>query len=603
MRLLRILALMALSTMLYAPAFAAELPEGVQWETNNDDPPIGDPAAIKGGTIVDYLPGFPMTFRLYGPNSNEYFANFSRPTSIDIGLVMRHPTTDNFIPVLATHWAIMDDHKTVYYKLDPEARWSDGEPITADDYTFAFKTLQSPLIRDPAVNQAMEDYFESLEKIDDHTIKVVGKNESWRPLEDYNFTPLPEHAMNVDEEWVDRDNYTPPVVQGPYTISEFEAGKKVVFSRNANWWGYKKHYFQGVFNVDRIELTMINDVERAFDFFKKGELSMYLVTSARMWATQMEFDELAKGWVHRKKVYNEEPQGMSGITLNMMDPVMANKDFRKALQYLFNFEELNEKLMYNAYFRKVSAFEGTEYANPDLKPYGYQPKEGVKHLRAAGYTKRGSDGILTTEDGQRASFTMLYGSKSLERHLTVIQNTYKRAGIEMKLQLVEPVAYFEKLRENAYQAAMISMVGGFYPAPHQYFASEFKGIPQTNNFWNFGTEETDKLIDTYRFSMDAQERKEAMHELDRIIQDEAFYIPFWSAPYTRFLYWHGMEWPEFLIPKRAQSFWEYQVFWINPDKQKKLREAQANGQSLGADPVVEVDPYGVLERLEAEESK
>lgn len=588
----------SLLALLAALPALGQLPENIKWETNMDDPPIGDISATKGGTYVDYIPGYPMTFRLYGPNSNEYFANWSRPMSMDLGLVWRHPTTDNFIPVLATHWSVQGDHRTVFYKLDQDAKWSDGQPITADDYVYAKEFLSSPLIRDPAVNQAMEDYIEEVAKIDDYTIKIVGKQDSWRPLEDYNFTPIPKHATKLTETWVEDTNYTPPVVQGPYTIGEFKLGEKLAFVRNPDWWGNDKQYFKGMFNVDRIELRIIADVPRAFDFFKNGELSCYQVMSSRQWATQMEFDAFEKGWVHKKRVYLEEPQGISGIVLNLSKPIFQNIEFRKALQYLFNFEELNEKLMYNAYYRKVSAFEGTEFANPELKPYGFNPKEGIRHLRAAGYYNRGSDGILTDENDQRASFTLQYASKTFERHLTVVKNLYQKAGIEINLQLIEPSAGFEKMREGAFEAAVTAMTGGFYPAPHQYFSSEFKNKPQTNNFWNFGNEDTDKLIDIYRFSMEDDERLSAMHKLDSIIQDEAFYIPFWSAPYTRLLHWDYVEFPEYYFPKRSQSIMEYQVFWINQEKKAKLEAAMAAGTAYPKDTVVEVDPYGVKARIE-----
>lgn len=586
-------------TLLTGCLYAQAAPEEIPWETNLDDPPIGSPDAIKGGTYRDFMLGYPKTFRLFGPNSNEAFANWTRPTSIDIGLVLRHPTTDNHIPALATHWHVANDHKTVYFKLDPDARWSDGEPITADDYLYAKDFLSSPLIRSPYHNQYMEDYIDDVVKLDDYTIKIVGKKSSWRALDDYSMSPVPEHATNLTETWVDDFNYTPPVVQGPYTITDWKVGESVTFTRNPDWWGYKRHYFQGMFNVDKIEIIVITDIDRAFDYFKKGRIDTYTVGKASMWAAQMDFPELKKGWVHRKMIYHDQPEGMYGIALNLQKPALQNKDFRKAIQYLFNFDEINKKLMYNSYFRAVSAFEGTPYENEELEPYGFNPKEAGKHLHAAGFTKRGKDGILVNEGGQQASFTLAYPSKSLEPHLTVIQQHYKRAGVDMKLQLLERVAHFEKLLEKAYEAALVSMTGGFYPNPHQYFASEFASEPQTNNFWGYSSEKADELINTYRFNMNPQARLDAMHELDSLIQDEAFYVPFWSAPYTRIAFWDYVEYPEFYIPRRANSPMEFQVFWINPEKKTKLEEAMSTGKSYSEDMEIEVDPYGVKARLEA----
>lgn len=574
------------------------LPEDIVWETNMDDPPIGSPDAIRGGTFFTYLPSYPLTFRLHGPNSNDMFASWNRSVSLYLPLVSRHPTTDNFIPILATHWSVQDDNRTIYYRLDPDARWSDGEPITADDYVFAFEFLKDPRILDPFSNRYMEDYFESVEKIDDHTIRIVGRQESWRPLSDYGFSPLPGHAIHLDEEWVERANYEPPVVQGPYVISDTRTGERVELSRIDDWWGDGKHYLQGMFNPDRIVIRVISETTRALDYFRQGQLSVLEVNEARMWANQMDFEALEKGWAHRKRVFVETPQGLYGITLNLTNPLFQNKDFRKALQHLLNFEELNSQIMDNAYYRIVSSFEGTPYQNPDLVPYGFDPRKAREHLQAAGFTRRGNDGILVNEAGQRASFTLIYPSAGLQRHLTVIQNHFRRAGVEIRLQLMEGGAAFNRALERGFEAILMSMSANYYPSPHQYFHSDFKEQTQNNNFWGYGTERTDELIDIYRFNMDEEERMAAMHELDAILQDEAIWIPFWMGPYVRFVYWDYVQWPEFYFHRRANRITDNQVFWIDPERKQRLEEAMAEGRALAPDPVIDVDPYGVQAQLE-----
>jgi microcin C transport system substrate-binding protein len=584
-----------LLTLLLAASVSAQDLSQIKWETNNEDPPIGDPArAIKGGTLNDHMPGFPKTFRTFGPNSNEMWANWRNGYMQAIGVISRHPQTDRFIPGLASHWAVMEDNKTVYFKLDPDAMWSDGVPITSADYVFALETMKNPAILDPFVNQLANDYYESVEAIDTHTIKVIGKQPSWRALEDLAIGPMPKHAIKIEPGWEVRDNYTPPVVQGPYTIGEVKKGESVELVRNPSWWGYKKHYYKGMFNPDRIVMRVIADREATLDFFKKGELDFYMVMSARQWATELELQEVAKGWMHKRMIYTQTPDGMSGIGMNLKQPIFQNKDFRKAIQYGFNFERLNREIMFDAYFRKVSAFDGTEYANPNLKGYGFQPKLAVEHLRKAGFAKVGSDGIRVNDAGQRATFTLIYGTEAFNRHLGVIQQDYKRLGVEINLQYLEPSTYFEKVREKASEAFMVSMTGGFYPEPYQYFASTFADEPQTNNFWAFKNEEADKLIDTYRFNMDKPQRLAAMHRLDELIADEAFYLPFWSASFMRFLYWDYVEFPADYFPRRTESYMENPVYWINSEKKAALEKAMKDGQTLPASGVpVEIDPHGV----------
>ena len=155
------------------------------------------------------------------------------------------------------------------------------------------------------------------------------------------------------------------------------------------WWGEDKHYFIGMYNVDKINIKVINDEDRSFDYFKKGELDYYFVSSAKSWTTKMDFESLKKGYVHRKRVFVDMPQGLYGLVVNLRVPLFQDKEFRKGLEYLFNFEELNEKMMFNAYYRGVSVFEGTEYENTNLKPYTFDPKKAREHLNNAGFRERG----------------------------------------------------------------------------------------------------------------------------------------------------------------------------------------------------------------------
>ena len=99
--------------------------------------------------------------------------------------------------------------------------------------------------------------------------------------------------------------------------------------------------------------------------------------------------------------------------------------------------------------------------------------------------------------------------------------------------------------------------------------------------------------------MDKNKRLQAMHELDAILQDEAFYVPFWQAPFMRFLYWDYVSFPSFYFPKRIQQMTDWQVFWIDEDKRRALADAMADGRALGRNTVIDVDPYEVKDRLEA----
>src|SRR5215470_4051730 len=291
------------------------LPTGVIWETNEDDPLIGSPKAIRGGTLNVAIGAYPLTFRIMGPNNNDFFASWNRAFSQSFTLVQLHPVTDKYIPMLATHWSIQKDQKTVYFKLDPDARFSDGHKITADDYVFTWKMMQSKFIVDPFYNSYAERYYQSVDKIDDYTLRIVGTRPSWRPLADYaGLWPTPAHATVLDKDWVTRTTNQWQIAPGPYVVSSVERGQSVTLKRVPNWWGDKKRYFIGQFNFDEIHLRVIPQ-ERELDYVRQSELDMMVEGTARNWNEIYTFPAVTNGWLRRSRVFVDMPSGVNGLQL------------------------------------------------------------------------------------------------------------------------------------------------------------------------------------------------------------------------------------------------------------------------------------------------
>lgn len=582
--------LIAISSIATA-SFAAEDLSKIKWVTNDKAKPFSSPNAKRGGTFENYLESYPLTFRIYGPNSNDMFANYNAP-QCQFNLVARHPETLEYIPSLATHWAVMKDQKTVYFKLDPDVKFNDGHPVTADDYVFAFEMLKSDFIKDPTQNKQYREDFQSVEKIDDHTLKIVGKYPSWKALDQYQIPPIAKHATTLDENWVRKYNWTSPVCVGAYKISDYKEGRYVTFERIKNWWGDNKKYFKNLYNFDRINFKIIRESNVAFEHFKKGDLSEYTVAISSQWAKDTDFDEVKKGWVVKRKIHYKSPSGPYGFLMNLNTPLFKNKDFRKALAYLFNFKKLNDNLMFGAYSRRNSWFAGTEYdAKPGFKYPDYDPKKAEALLIKAGYKKRGPDGILVNDKGERASFFLTYGTESFTRHMSVVAEDFKKAGVEMKLKLVDSAKSFKDGLERNFEMEIISMTASLFPDPDQYFHSDLAKVINNNNFMAFANPEMDKQIKIYKEDLDIKKRKAAMQKIEEIIRDEAFYIPFWDASFIRALYWNNLGHIPDYEPMYTYMFNTYNTWWFDADADKKLKEAKAAGTAIPkVNDVIDVGP-------------
>jgi microcin C transport system substrate-binding protein len=598
------------------------LPADVVWETNEDDPLIGSPKAIRGGTLNMAIGAYPLTLRIMGPNNNDAFASWNRAFSQSFTLVQRHPVTDKYIPMLATHWSIQKDQKTIYLKLDPDVKFSDGHPVTADDYVFTWKMMQSKFIVDPFYNSYAEQYYQSVDKIDDYTLRIVGTRPSWRPLTDYaELWPTPAHATVLDKDWVTRTTNQPQIVVGPYVISNTERGQSVTFKRVPNWWGDKKRYFTGLYNFDEIHLRVIPS-ERVLDYVRNGELDLTQEPSAKNWHEIYTFPAVTNGWLRRVRTFVEWSSGVTGIQMNLEDPILQNRDFRIGIQYLIDFDRLNKNIWYNEYYRITSFFEGTEYANPEVRSYGFNPTKAREAFERAGFhrpdadrasgflakvrnvayglifTHSDMDDILVNDKGQKASFSLIYASKSSESALTIIQQDFRRAGIDMRLQQFEGGTMFEHALERKYETAYFAMTSGFYPDPRQYLGTEFKNTKNNNDFWGFGTKEVDDLIKTYEESLDLQARKDALFKVDQIVHDEAFYVPMQTAPYIRLVFWDYIQFPEFYLPKRTEQVTDWMVYWVDPKKKAALAEAMRDNKPYPLDPDMDKDYYGVRKNFQ-----
>lgn len=149
---------------------ASELPSGLTWISNMDEPLFASEEAKFGGTLRTHMSSFPQTLRSVGPDSNSGLRHYFMDGTPK--LAARHPNTGNWIPQLAEAWAYGDDNQTVYFKLNPKAKWSDGENVDADDYLFMLTYNRSKDIVAPWYNDFFTNKIEDVSKIDDYTIAI-----------------------------------------------------------------------------------------------------------------------------------------------------------------------------------------------------------------------------------------------------------------------------------------------------------------------------------------------------------------------------------------------------------------------------------------------
>jgi microcin C transport system substrate-binding protein len=573
------------------------LPDGLEWLTNDSDPVFASPDAKRGGTLRTFIEGFPLTLRLYGPDSNtDDLVNYKRAGFYSLrsesALLDLHPNTLNFLPSLATHWAFGADGKTVYYKLDPRARWSDGVPVTADDYLFN-RELQ---ISEHTVYPYGQNYFTSIiaavRKHDDYTISVEGfvpkpQNEM---LYELAMSPSPRHFHKLDANWVKDYDWRIEPNLGPYQISRLEKGRYIEYQRVENWWGEELRYNKNRFNVDTIRLDVIRDTNVAYEYFLRGELDRFLFdTSPARWHDKARGEIFDKGFAGRIQFYNDVPRYARGFWLNLDDPLLADKNVRYGLAHSLNIDRAISTIFRGDYSRLHSAWQGSYwgYTNPSVKALPFDLAKANSYFDAAGWTQRGPDAIRV-KDGQRLAVTISYGTDEHTPWLIVVREEARKAGIEINLQLLDPATWGRQMQEKKHQIVLMSLGRSLTPSFWQSHHSDEAHEPNNNNVTNTDIPALDALIEEYDRTTELERRIALAHQIEQIISDEQSFLPLYTSTYVRETFWRWLKLPEWhsvrMVTESSNGGvfepMSLGVFWIDEEEKAATLEARASGRTF-----------------------
>lgn len=597
----------------------ADLPGDLVWENGMDLPEFGSPEATKGGTRYGALQDFPRTLRRVGPDANGSF----RPYLLDdvaLRLARRHPNETDigphghfFYPELAEEWAVDKENKTVYVRLDPDARWSDGEPVTADDYMFMFFFYHSNYIRAPWYNNWYKESYTGITKFDDHTLAIsVPEAKPDMNSRVLDLIPIPRHFYReLGDDFVQRYQWRFQPTTGAYVIREddIKKGRSITLRRQKDWWAKDKKFLQHRFNYDRIHLSVIRDIPKMFESFKRGDLDATgLVNLPEYWYEKLPDDasEVQNGYIHKVTFYNEIPRPTYGLWINSAKSQLDNRDVRVGINYATNWERIIDEYFRGDYVRMRTTADGYgEFTHPTLEARPFDVDKALEAFARAGYRERGSDGILVNEEGRRLSFTLSTGYRTFQDMLTILKEEAAKAGLEFRLEVLDGTAGWKKAQEKKHDITFsaLSVSPEMYPRYWEtYHADNAYSDPwladdvtpnpertiktQTNNLQSVAIPELDRLIEAYRRSDDAEEMKQLAFQMEEILHEHASFVPGFVQPFYRAAFWRWLRYPDDFNVKLSRGAGEWYLSWIDQDLKKETLEARDNDETF--EPVIRV---------------
>ena len=244
---------------------------------------------------------------------------------------------------------LADDKKSITFTLRPEARFSDGKPVTSDDVVFSFQTLKSKDAH-PAYSSALRDVIRA-EAIDLHTVRFTFEGNLVRDLPTVlgSLPVLPKHWYATRD--FKKTSLDKPVGSGPYAIESFKQGTFVIYKRRADYWAADLNVNRGRFNFDELRYEYFRDRTAELEALKSGDYDLREEFTSRDWATAYDIPQVKSGQMVKEELPDFNPSGTQGFFLNVRREKFKDIRVRKALDYAFDFEWTRKTLFFGAYNR------------------------------------------------------------------------------------------------------------------------------------------------------------------------------------------------------------------------------------------------------------
>jgi microcin C transport system substrate-binding protein len=557
--------------------------------------------APKGGVVRQGAMGGFDTFNPILPKGD--------PAS-GIGLIYETLMTPNldeintYYGLLAESFKIAPDYGAVTFRMDPDARWHDGEPVTAEDVVWSFEKLIE-------LNPDRKQYYINITKAEvtapgevTFTFDQTGNREL--PLILGQLMVLPQHwwegtdakgnARNIAESTLE-----PPLGSGPYRLDSFDAGRTLVYKRVEDYWGNDHPTQVGHNNFDEFRYEYFLDLTVQFEAFKGDQFDWWWENTARRWATAYDFPAVTEGRVVLE-LFPQDYAG-SGIGLGFV-PNLRREKFqdirvREALNYAFDFEELSNTLFFNQYERVDSYFFGlpfkatglpegeelevlnsvkdlvppTVFTEPYTNPVSGDPAKLRENLRTAlrlfneaGYTLDGNR--LVDATGTQFSFEILLNGPTIEPVAANLVTNLAQIGVAATVRTVDSPQYINRARSFDFDVLYTGWTQSFSPGNEQrfFFGSAAANEEGSQNYAGIENPAIDALIDKLVVADDRDTQTAIAKAIDRVLLHNHYIVPSYSLRNSRIARWDRFSHPENL-PEFASGF--PTIWWWDAEKAAK----------------------------------
>lgn len=563
-----------------------------------------NPDAPKGGELRLVSNLRVSTFDKYNPftlrgNAPAYLSALM----FDSLLTGALDETGSAYGLLASDVALAPDRLSVTFRIRPEAKFHNGQPVLAADVKHSYETLIGPHTS-PVYKTILEDVA-GIDVVDDRTVRyrfrkfnrelplTVGGlpvfSRAWGDEKD----PKTGQRKSFDQVVMDI-----PIGSGPYKIGPVRFGKDITYVRDPGYWAKDLPVRRGTANFDRITVKIYKDNTARLEALKAGEFDLMRFFSAGDWARRVNGKRFDSGELVKAEFTHKLPTGFQSYVLNTRRPPLDDIRVRQALGLALDYEWMNRQMFYGAYQRVQGLFGNTDCAAEGppspaelalLSPWrsqlppavfgaAYRPPrtDGDDSLRGnlrkakallseAGWTVK--DGALRNAKGEAMVLEYLDSQETGARVVTPWSRNLAKLGIELNFRPVDFALYQQRLRTFNFEITSLAYGGTHNPGPEyaDLFGTKAADTEDSGNMAGVKSPAVDALIARMVGADAHPEFLAACRALERVLTHSHFLVPQWSANTHRMVYnaWRLAR-PENMPPYATGENWAIDTWWSKP---------------------------------------
>jgi peptide/nickel transport system substrate-binding protein len=403
------------------------------------------PATERGGTLVA---GVRSDFRGFNPiTTGDYWGRVEIATHALYTPLLDYDDDLQPAPRLAESWEMHGD-TAITFRLRRDVFWHDGQPVTADDVLFTFERA-----KDPATASLLATAFlarvRSAELVDSFTIRFRLEHPHAQALENFVWPPAPRHLLE-DIPPADLPNAPfnrQPIGNGPFRFLHWRANDQLALERNPDY----PEALGGPPVVDRIVFRIIPEVATLQTELLTGGIHINLVLQPDQ-ANQLRNNPDVN-------VFSFPGRTFYYIGWNHEHPPFDDPNVRRALTMAINRQEIIDALLYGEGEPAVGTIPNWHEFAPNVEPLPFDLEQAGRLLDQAGWRTPAAGGIRTNAQGQPLRFTLLASDDALRRSVVeVLQSQFRRAGVQVDLNIVEFQTMLAQHRNREFQAVLTNWV-------------------------------------------------------------------------------------------------------------------------------------------------